>query len=175
MKTEIPKLTELWREATKEVKSSTSRNKDEVIENFNQCVLENIMADFRDFVCLDKNNYIYARRLDMMMFLEVDWYCAQSDNTTWLCKIAKTLKNNLETLKLILRPSICKSERQKRHFTIISTKKQTKEYYCANRDEIRRAIISDDLEWALDKVTALKILAKYVNVVCCIFGVVELV
>ncbi|KAL5252740.1 hypothetical protein ACHWQZ_G015489 [Mnemiopsis leidyi] len=91
LKTEIPKLTELWREATKEVKSSTSTNKDEVIENFNQCVLENIKADFRDFVCLDKSNYIYARHLDMMMFLEVDWYCAQSDNTTWLCKIVKTL------------------------------------------------------------------------------------
>ena len=172
--TEISKFTELWKNATKEVKSSTNTAKEEIIGNVNQCVLDSIRADFKEFACTDKNDS-YFKRLGMLtMFLEVNWYCTGSRNTTRLCKIARILQRNVETLKSILRPSLCRSERQKRHFTIISTESQSRQFYCAKKDEVRHVIISDDSEWVLENVTALKILAKYVNVGCCFLGVAEL-
>ena len=79
---EISKFTELWAKASKEVKSSTNTEKQEIIiGNVNQCVLDSIRADLREFACSDKNDS-YSRRLDMLMFLEFNWYCTGSRNTT---------------------------------------------------------------------------------------------
>ena len=123
---------------------------------------------------MDKNDS-YSKRLGMLtMFLEVNWYCTGSRNTTRLCKVARILQRNEETLRSILRPTLCKSERKKRHFTIISTENQSRQFYCAKKDEVRHVIISDDSEWLSEKVTALKILAKYVNVGCCFLEYAEL-